>query len=174
MHGEIYASIGEISAETHETMQMFRGSVDYHRAEELAQEVIIKLWQAKCNGIVIHCGYIRQAVRNKITDEHRRKQFVLVSKSGSEKNKDGTKAPERETPDQITTEDIVLLRELRTEIHYVLSLLPQAYRVVIMDYAVGYKYQEIADRHGIPIGTVKSRLDYAKKRLRKLLKEAVS
>lgn len=171
MEGEIYATIGEISARTHETMQRLRGDIGRHRAEELAQEAVIGMWQAQERGVAIHDGYIRKAVQNKLTDEWRRKSFVLVSTSGPAKNEDGTKAKEFEIPDSITTEDAVLLRELRTEVHYAIALLPDSYRGVILDYALGFKKKEIAERHGIPLGTVGSRIAYAKERLRKLLRE---
>lgn len=162
---------GNVVEKVHTYAQRFRGSIDLHRAEELAQEVAIGMWRAEQRGVEIHDGYIRQAVLNKITDEHRRKQFVLVSKGCIRKNEDWTKDPEYEVADSITTEDAVLLRELRTEVHYALSLLPEAYRGVVLDWALGFRYKEIADKYDIPLGTVKSRIGYAKERLRKLLRE---
>lgn len=38
-------------------------------------------------------------------------------------------------------------------------------------YIKGYQYQEIADKMQIPLGTVKSRIFFARKRLQKLLKD---
>ena len=38
-------------------------------------------------------------------------------------------------------------------------------------YIAGYKYSEIADRMGLPLGTVKSRIFFARKRLQALLKD---
>lgn len=35
----------------------------------------------------------------------------------------------------------------------------------------GYKYSEIADKMGLPLGTVKSRIFFARKRLQSLLKD---
>ena len=38
-------------------------------------------------------------------------------------------------------------------------------------YVAGYKYSEIADKMGLPLGTVKSRIFFARKRLQTLLKD---
>lgn len=38
-------------------------------------------------------------------------------------------------------------------------------------YVAGYKYNEIAEKIGLPLGTVKSRIFFARKRLREQLKD---
>lgn len=38
-------------------------------------------------------------------------------------------------------------------------------------YVAGYKYSEIADKMGLPLGTIKSRIFFARKRLQTLLKD---
>jgi RNA polymerase sigma-70 factor (ECF subfamily) len=38
-------------------------------------------------------------------------------------------------------------------------------------YIAGYKYSEIADSLSLPLGTVKSRIFFARKRLQKILKD---
>lgn len=45
------------------------------------------------------------------------------------------------------------------------------YRVPFSMYIAGYKYNEIADKMGLPLGTVKSRIFFARKRLQALLKD---
>lgn len=45
------------------------------------------------------------------------------------------------------------------------------YRVPFSMYIAGYKYSEIADKMGLPLGTVKSRIFFARKRLQALLKD---
>ncbi len=47
--------------------------------------------------------------------------------------------------------------------------LPDAYRVPFEMHAAGYKYHEIAEKSGISIGTVKSRIHTARQRLKKML-----
>lgn len=45
------------------------------------------------------------------------------------------------------------------------------YRVPFNMYVAGYKYHEIADKLGLPLGTVKSRIFFARKRLRNQLQD---
>ena len=45
------------------------------------------------------------------------------------------------------------------------------YRVPFNMYVAGYKYHEIADKRGLPLGTVKSRIFFARKRLRNQLQD---
>lgn len=45
------------------------------------------------------------------------------------------------------------------------------YRIPFSLHLAGYKYQEIADRVGLPLGTIKSRIFFARKRLREQLRD---
>lgn len=45
------------------------------------------------------------------------------------------------------------------------------YREPFSLYLAGYKYNEIADKMGLPLGTVKSRIFFARKKLREQLKD---
>ncbi len=45
------------------------------------------------------------------------------------------------------------------------------YRVPFSMYIAGYKYSEIAEKMDLPLGTVKSRIFFARKRLQSLLKD---
>ncbi|MBR1964675.1 MAG: RNA polymerase sigma factor [Muribaculaceae bacterium] len=45
------------------------------------------------------------------------------------------------------------------------------YRIPFSMHVAGYKYNEIADELGLPLGTVKSRIFFARQRLRVLLKD---
>ena len=45
------------------------------------------------------------------------------------------------------------------------------YRIPFNMYVAGYKYNEIADKMGLPLGTVKSRIFFARKRLRDQLQD---
>ncbi|MGN6294490.1 MAG: RNA polymerase sigma factor [Chitinophagaceae bacterium] len=56
------------------------------------------------------------------------------------------------------------------EIHTAIHQLPEIFKVPFQLYFDGYKYQEIADVLSEPLGTVKSRIHFA----RKLLKERLS
>ena len=45
------------------------------------------------------------------------------------------------------------------------------YKVPFSMHVAGYKYEEIAQHLGLPIGTVKSRIFFARKRLQEMLKD---
>lgn len=55
------------------------------------------------------------------------------------------------------------------EIRHALASLPREYGEPFRLFLQGYKYKEIADRYGLPLGTVKSRIFMARQRLQQLL-----
>lgn len=57
------------------------------------------------------------------------------------------------------------------EIRRIVNSLPKEYRVPFSMYVSGFKYREIAERLGLPIGTVKSRIYFTRQRLQKDLKD---
>ena len=57
------------------------------------------------------------------------------------------------------------------EISIVLNSFSDDYRVPFNMFVAGYKYNEIAEKLGLPLGTVKSRIFFARKRLREELKD---
>ncbi len=57
------------------------------------------------------------------------------------------------------------------EISNAIQNFSEEYRVPFSMYVAGYKYSEIADKMGLPLGTVKSRIFFARKRLQTLLKD---
>ena len=57
------------------------------------------------------------------------------------------------------------------EIRKIVNTLPEEYRIPFSMYVSGFKYREIAERLGLPIGTVKSRIFFTRQRLQKDLKD---
>ena len=57
------------------------------------------------------------------------------------------------------------------ELHKVINAVPESMRKPFLMYVAGFKYNEIAEKMGLPIGTIKSRLLFVRKRLQKELKE---
>ena len=57
------------------------------------------------------------------------------------------------------------------EIRRVVNALPIEYRVPFAMYVSGFKYREIADKLGLPLGTVKSRIHFTRKKLKEDLKD---
>lgn len=59
------------------------------------------------------------------------------------------------------------------EIRAALKTLPKDYYIAFILYVSGFKYREIADRTGVSIGTVKSRIFYSRKKLKALLSDFI-
>jgi RNA polymerase sigma-70 factor, ECF subfamily len=81
---------------------------------------------------------------------------------------------ERDFPDldQEDPRELLIRREQETELLDLLERLPVAQRaVVLLHYLEEFPLEEIARITGTPLGTVKSRLHYAKLALRKLIEE---
>lgn len=66
-----------------------------------------------------------------------------------------------------STEGNYDLKEIRRIVHS----LPKEYRVPFSMYVSGFKYREIAEKLGLPIGTVKSRIFFTRQRLQRDLKD---
>jgi RNA polymerase sigma-70 factor, ECF subfamily len=79
-----------------------------------------------------------------------------------------------ESPDEFegSPDDLLIRREQEAEFMNLLNQLPLPQRsVLLLHFVEGFSLEEIAGITGTSIGTVKSRLYYAKKALRKLLEQ---
>jgi len=73
-------------------------------------------------------------------------------------------------PAELGPEDYALRNDEAERVQHALDELPEHYRSVVQLYYVsGLRYREIADALGIPLGTVKTYLSRAKRRLREEL-----
>ena len=57
------------------------------------------------------------------------------------------------------------------EITEAINSFPDEYRVPFSMLVAGYKYNEIAEKMNLPLGTVKSRIFFARQKLQELLKD---
>lgn len=57
------------------------------------------------------------------------------------------------------------------EINKAINSFTDEYKIPFSMHVAGYKYEEIAQHLGLPIGTVKSRIFFARKRLQELLRD---
>lgn len=66
-----------------------------------------------------------------------------------------------------STEGSYDLKEMRR----IVNALPKEYRIPFSMYVSGFKYREIADKLGLPLGTVKSRISFTRQKLQEELKD---
>ena len=57
------------------------------------------------------------------------------------------------------------------EMSRIVNALPKEYRIPFSMYVSGFKYREIADKLGLPLGTVKSRIYFTRQKLQEELKD---
>ena len=69
----------------------------------------------------------------------------------------------------ISTEGAYDLKEM----HRIVNALPKEYKVPFSMHVSGFKYREIPDKLGLPLGTVKSRIFFTRQRLQQELKDFV-
>lgn len=145
-------------------------------AWDLAQEVFIKAWQAlpRFEAKARFSTWLYRIAHNVVYD-HTRKRKI----EGDGELNDEVFAAERidpasaTTPDMAEAPDAALARaELRAKIEAALArLTPEHRAVVVLKDVQGLAYKEIAEVVGTSIGTVMSRLFYARQKLQTLLKD---
>lgn len=138
---------------------------DAGRAQEIVNDVFIKLWQ---DGERLHIesslkSYIYRAVINRSLDA------LDKQKKDRETRKELSRRPE-ESAESRQIED----NELEVRLFKAIDELPEQCRKVFrMSRFEELKQQEIADRLGISIKTVKNHITYALKRLNSVLDETL-
>ena len=138
---------------------------DQDVAKDLLQETIYK---ALANRDKYSAGtnikaWLFTIMRNIFINDYRRraKQKIIFSKNINESLPDPGK-----TVVNNGGENLLQLKEINTAIYQ----LPQIFKIPFLLYFEGYRYHEIAYSLNEPLGTVKSRIHFA----RKLLKEEIS
>lgn len=141
---------------------------DYALAEDLAQEVFMVLWTRAgrfdaAKGVFRH--WFLHLAHNRVIDEVRRRRRVALMDAG--------RAPEDATLGLVSNGDTAneaITSVLVGEARDALRALPEEQRVVIvMAYLEGATQQEIAQRTGTPLGTVKTRLRLGLSKLRQTM-----
>ena len=131
------------------------------QAEDLLQETTLKALdnEAKYVDNVNFKGWIFTIMRNIFINNYRQqvRQATVVDKSEdlyhiNISQDSGISSPEGSYAVK--------------EITKTLASFTEEYRVPFSMYVAGYKYNEIADKLGLPLGTIKSRIFFARKRLR--------
>ena len=157
----------------------YRWTGDVDQAEDLVQETLTRLF-----GQLEQIRQIEQLrpwatrVMYRIFIDNlrrsRRSPISFVGRSGATGNSAGTELDDSEAPD--VTWDPALLAEQavdRDRLNAVWPGLHEQHRVVLSLFEIeGYSLEEIAVMVEVPLGTVKSRLNRARLRLRELLTDA--
>jgi RNA polymerase sigma-70 factor, ECF subfamily len=137
---------------------------DMQLAEEIYQDTMLKAWQqASSFRVDGHLkAWLFRVARNNAIDYMRKKRVPMEEFTACLETAATTFRPDREAERSW----------LSTEVFEAVDELPAAYREVIdLRFFHQLCYQEIAEVLGIPLGTVKSRLNYAIQRLTKILRD---
>jgi RNA polymerase sigma-70 factor (ECF subfamily) len=137
---------------------------DMQLAEEIYQDTMLKAWQQAASFRVD--GHLKawlfRVARNNAIDYMRKKRLPLEEYTACTETAAITFRPDREAERSW----------LSAEVYEAIDELPPAYREVIdLRFFHQLCYQEIAQVLMIPLGTVKSRLNYAISRLTKILND---
>jgi len=73
-------------------------------------------------------------------------------------------------PQDSCTDSIEHAYDLK-EMHHAVNTLPREYKVPFSMHVSGFKYREIAEHLGLPLGTVKSRIFFTRQKLQRELKD---
>lgn len=109
-------------------------------------------------------GWLLTIMRNVFINDHRRKarHRNLMEASGGNLWMDNFKEHARNGgEDEFVREDLY---------NAIASLDPE-YRLPFLRHYEGFKYQEISEEFNLPLGTVKSRIFFARKRIREFLQK---
>ncbi len=135
------------------------------RAEELAQETLLRLWRKAHQfdaSRATASAWVYSIARNLFIDEMRR---GVRDRRLEQEEEPAPEGPER--PD-----DLLMAAERERLVREVMAGLPgEQLKVVRLSFFDGLAHSEIAERLGLPLGTVKSRIRLAVARLREQLGE---
>ena len=151
------------------TSRMCRNSAD---AEEAAQEAFLAAWQAlpAFRGDASFATWLYRLVSNACVDILRREGRHQAMAGPSLDDEESSPEPTDKSP---SPHALAERAELRRQIEAGLAALPPEYRqVLILREIHQCTYDEIAQICSIDLGTVKSRINRGRKRLRKILLES--
>ena len=137
-------------------------------AQDAVQEVFLKAWRslASFRGDSRFSVWLYRMTNNACLDQLRRRRVTLVSLTPEE---DGEQAPD--IPDPLPgPQELLERKELQKAVRSALSELPEDFRrAIVLRETAGLSYAEIAEAMDIDVGTVKSRIFRARKKLCALL-----
>jgi RNA polymerase sigma-70 factor (ECF subfamily) len=138
---------------------------DNDKAQEFCQEGFIKVWKNynKYENKGSIEGWVRYVIKNTILDIIRKESKMKYDDSGED-------SFDFERLDHPQEEGPIEFSKSMSDVRKVMNQLPTQYQKVFKLYYVdGLTHKEIADELGISVGTSKSNLSKAKKKIQKLL-----
>ncbi|MEC3885803.1 sigma-70 family RNA polymerase sigma factor [Halobacillus sp. HZG1] len=140
---------------------------DEHGAEEVMHDVFMKLWKGSRKG-AYHPGrgkfssWLLTITRNAAIDLVRKRNVTEVEWNSNDTEEEG----------EWNVEESLTVKEDHDYLRRAVRRLPADQREVIqLAYMEGASQNEISEKQGIPLGTVKGRIRLALEKLRKYLKE---
>jgi RNA polymerase sigma-70 factor, ECF subfamily len=145
-------------------------------AEDLAQECFLRVWRARerYRPTAAFRTWLFTIARRLALDELKRREthpVVFATDTAEDEECTGTIEPYAGM-DAANPQEIVMGRELARVLDRALRELPEEFReAAVLRDVEGLSYDEIAAILGCPLGTVKSRLNSARKRLQAVAQE---
>jgi RNA polymerase sigma-70 factor (ECF subfamily) len=133
-------------------------------AEDLLQETTLRVLdnQDKYVDNVNFKGWVLTIMRNIFINNYRKelRSQVMIDQTGDLRHLNVSEGSRYESPEEALT---------IKEIKFVINRLNEELKIPFSMYLDGYKYSEISDKLSLPLGTVKSRIFFARRELQRNL-----
>jgi RNA polymerase sigma-70 factor (ECF subfamily) len=158
------------------TNYVYRMLDDYDRAVDLAQETFVRVWTnaERYQATYSFSTYIYRIAHNlAISDLRQRKRRRTIPLPTFFSDKDSEEMEvEIEDRKQVLADDAMIGDERRRAVARAIASLPEKYRAALVLCDLEEKsYEEISEVLGLPVGTVKSRINRARNLLKEKLRD---
>jgi RNA polymerase sigma factor (sigma-70 family) len=156
-------------------MIVYRLVRERNQVADLTQEIFIKAFQHLDDFDYKHqfASWLFKIANNHCIDYIRKKKLKIYSIDEQIRTDDGE--VEYEIPDSTYEPDLNILREQKVRmIRQAIESLPEKYRaIIVLRHQEELSYEEIAQKTGLPVNTVKVQLFRAREMLYKFLKDKI-
>jgi len=158
------------------TNYVYRMLDDYDRAVDLAQETFLRVYTSaeRYQATYSFSTYIYRIAHNLAISELRqrkRRRLIPLPTFFSDKDSEEVEV-EIEDQKQVMADDAMIADERQQAVSKAISSLPEKYRAALVLCDIEERsYEEISEVLGLPVGTVKSRINRARNLLKEKLKE---
>jgi RNA polymerase sigma-70 factor (ECF subfamily) len=158
------------------TNYVYRMLDDYDRAVDLAQETFVRVWMnaERYQATYSFSTYIYKIAHNLAISELRqrkRRRTIPLPTFFSDKDSEEMEV-EIEDRKQVMADDAMIGDERRRAVSRAIASLPEKYRAALVLCDIEERsYEEISEVLGLPVGTVKSRINRARNLLKEKLRD---